>query len=235
MRWVVLVVIAACGRVGFETPGSPGGDDAIDDALVDGSGGPPVDGDTTQVTQTTCTPPTPSCAFPGGLPCTCWGTRTTLNASMGESNGRLTITPNANTVGAQGYCLRTTVPFAAPGVLVEISSVVQGAQGLTALQLGASPDVYTMSVRGTLLLVEDGDGTVASLTHDGSTMRWWRIRPVGAQVLYETAPDGKAWTTRGTSNRPSSASYDVRVIGGTIGAQATPGSAVVEGINVCPP
>ncbi len=235
----MLVLVAACGRFGFETPGSPGGDDAIDDALVDGSGpddgGPRPDAAGPQVNQTTCTPPGTACAFPGGLPCSCWGTRSFTNAGIGESNGRLTISPNANTAGAQGSCLRSAVPFEAPGVIAEISAVVRGAQGLTAVQLGATPNVYTLSVRDGVLVMEDGDGTVASVGYDAVAMRWWRIRPVGAQVIYETAADGKTWTTRGTSNRPASASYEVRVIGGTIGPQSDPGTAQIEGINVCPP
>lgn len=237
----ILVAVCACGRIGFD-PFSGGVDPTGDGGGTDGQGPPDPDGSidssvdaSTIISQTTCTPPGNACSFPGGLPCSCWGTPMMVNAGLSESAGTLTVTPNADTIGAQGSCLRSATPFPAAGAIVEISSVVSGAQGLTAIQIGGSPDVYQLAVYNGNLIAEDGSGTLITTPYAAVPMRWWRIRPSGGGVIFETSPDGRTWTTLTTSARAPSTSYAVRLIGGTIGGQAAPGSAKFESVNDCPP
>lgn len=232
MKRAWLLCLAACGRVGFDaTPtGTSGDGGAIDDAGVPGDDGalPPVD-----APSGACVQPAANCSFDGVGPCSCWGTPSAINAGMSETGGALSITPNANTAGAQGSCTRNNVAFGPEGVFVEISQVVSGAQGLTALQVGSSPDVFEIDIQNGQVTVTDGSN-MSTTTYNATSMRWLRIRPMSSSTVFERSADGMTWTTFYTSGRVASAMYNVRIIGGTIGGQAAPGAARFEGINVCP-
>lgn len=236
MRWLfVLGVLASCGRLSFDaTTGGALGDgggtgDGGGSGTGDGGGSGSTDGSTTGA----CVQPAAFCAFEGVGPCSCWGTPSTINAGMSESGGTLTITPNANTIGAQGACVRNNVAFGPEGIFVEISEVVSGAQGLTALQIGSSPDVFEIDIQNGSINTTDGSNT-GGTSYDPVAMRWLRVRPIATGTTFERSADGMTWTGFYTSGRVASAMYNVRIIGGTIGAQAAPGAARFEGINVCP-
>lgn len=230
MRALLVVWVLGCGRVGFDLTGTEEGNSTGDgggtmttgDGGGSGGSGPPV-----------CVPQPNGCSFPGPGPCSCWGTPNAINAGLSESNGSISFSPNPNTAGAQGSCTRTNVPFGPDGVIVEVSQVVAGAQGLTALSLGSSPDILEMSVQNGTLRMTDGSNN-SSNSYDPPFMRWWRIRPSGSGVTFETSPDAMNWYGSFTSGRTPSSAYTVRIIGGTIGAQAAPGSARFESVNLCP-
>lgn len=239
---LLLLVLSACGRLGFDPTTALSGDDALDDAGTgdgtgDGDGGVDAEIDAAiDAPAGACVQPGSGCTFPGGLPCSCWGTPSTVNAGMNEAGGSLKITPNANTVGAQGSCVRASTTFSAAGAIIEISQVVAGAQGLTAIQLGGGGDVHQLAVQGGQLIAQDATGTINMAAYNPVSMRWWRIRPVAvANTLYETSADGVTFTPFVTSTKVGSSSYTVRIIGGTIGGVAAPGFAQIESINLCGP
>jgi hypothetical protein len=226
MRLGLLFLLAACGRVGFAPPGAGAGDGPLTPADAAGVDGAPVTG---------CVTPSVSCAFPGGPPCTCWGVSSVGNAVMSEAGGSLQLTPNADTASAFAQCVRTGVPFGAAGAFLEVSRIIAGASSLTGILVGSNTDRFAIFARDTELFVEDGAGRLATVSYDPVAMRWWRIRPLSGNVIFETAPDGKVWTQFATSTRPSSAAYDVMLYGATPLGTPTPGFAQIEGINVCPP
>ena len=230
---MLLVVLGACGRIGFD----PGGLATGDDGAGGGDGGPPGgDGSLVDGPGGSCIAPGNGCAFPGGLPCSCFGTPSMINAGMAENAANhLRITPNANTLGAQGSCVRTATPFGPGGAIVEIAQVVSGAEGLTAIQVGGGADVFTLSQRGGQLIAEDGGGTVNAIPYFAFLMRWWRMRPNGLGVVFEYATNGMTWTTFAQSTRTPSTTYTVRLIGGTLAAIAAPGFAQFNRVNLCGP
>jgi hypothetical protein len=241
MRWALLLVaLGACGRLGFEARVGGGDDVPRDSGGTDGIGG--TDGGVDAATDaalidavvTLCFDPGNGCTFPGAVPCSCFGTSMIVSAVMAEGGGALRITPNANTLGAQGSCIRNATPFGMGGAIIEISQVVTGAQGLTAIQLGGGSDVHQLAVQGGQLIAQDGTGTIATMAYNGAAMRWWRIRPTGATTLYEYSSSGVTWTPLVTSTLPGSATYDVRIIAGTLGAINAPGFAQIESVNLCP-
>src|SRR6187549_2689648 len=123
MRAVLLLLVCACGRVSFDPLQGP---PALDDSGAEGmnmpidDSGNNIDG----IQSGNCTDPGSGSTFPGGLPCSNWqATPTMINAGMSESAGTLSVTPNPNSTGAQGYCLKTAVPYNAGGSIVEVSQI----------------------------------------------------------------------------------------------------------------
>lgn len=233
MRWLIVLALAGCGRLSFDATGSGdgganGGDGGSSDGGGSGTGDATVDG-----TSGACVQPAAFCAFEGVGPCSCWGTPSVINAGMSETGGALSITPNANTIGAQGSCTRNNVAFGPEGIFIELSQVVSGAQGLTALQIGSSPDVFEIDIQNGTISTTDGSNN-GGTSYDPVAMRWLRVRPIATGTTFERSADGRTWTAFYTTGRAASAMYNVRIIGGTIGAEAAPGAARFEGINVCP-
>ena len=232
---LALLALASCGRIGFnalgdDTPGNGNGDggSSTDDGTM--SGGPDAN------LNNTCVAPGGGCSFDqlGNL-CSCWGTPTASNSSISFSNGTLTMNPNANAAGAQSMCNKAAVPFTAAGAFIEVSAVLSVTDAITALQIGTSPDVFEMAVINGQLRTTDGSNQGTS-TYNPVAMRWWRIRPLGADgTAFDISADGKSWTTPAVSGRVASGTYDVKIIAGTPTASPAPGAARFEGINVCPP
>ena len=72
------------------------------------------------------------------------------------------------------------------------------------------------------------------MPYDPVAMRWWRMRPVGGFVAFETAPDGLAWTLVSTSTDPVPTNGLAQVTTFMRTPSADPGVACFEGIDVCP-
>lgn len=228
MRAWALLVCCACGRLGFDGTSRIGPDATVSD------GTPLVDAVPDGALDPTCVAPGAGTTFPGGAPCADWGgTPSVIDATITESGGQLVITPSANTAGAQGGCVRSAVPFGAGGAIVEVSSVLAGANTLTAFQLGLGATALSMAVSGGMLLSQDGTGTRASVAYDPVKMRYWRVRPTTAQIVFEYG-DGTSWTQHGSSSQTPLASYDFQILAGELAAAPAPGSARIESVNLCP-
>lgn len=155
------------------------------------------------------------------------------NAGLSES-GALIITPNANTAGANGACVRTNTTYDSAGVIAEVSQIVQGAQSATTLTITTGPDILQISASSTSLIMTDGSNN-STITYDAPNMRWWRIRPApGGGTQFETASDGTDWQMKYQVGLEAAASVTVTISGRTNLATAAPGSARFESINVCP-
>jgi len=229
---VPLLLVCACGRVAFDPLQGP---PALDDSGIEGMSAD--DGPMTSDDAPTgaCTAPGDTgSTFPGGLPCSNWqATPTMINAGISESSGQLSITPNANTTGAQAYCTKNNVPFGPGGAIVEVSVVLNGS-AITAIQLGLGPTALSMVVQNGMLIAQDASGDKGMVAYSTTTTRFWRIRPnTGSGVIFEYG-DGMTWTKLGVSAQTPQATYNTLLLAGEIGAIANPGTARFESVNLCP-
>ncbi|MDQ3333767.1 MAG: hypothetical protein M4D80_01175 [Myxococcota bacterium] len=220
---VVLLLVCACGRIAFD----PVGQLALDDSGAEGM----MPGDGSGMTG--CIEPGAGTTFPGGPACSTWGGNVTMiNASVSEASGTLSITPNPNTAGAQGTCLKNNAAFGAGGAIVEVSAILDG-NSLTGIQLGGGATALSMVAQNGTLLAQDASGTKGMVAYNAATTRFWRIRPQSG-VVFEYG-DGTTWTQLGTSTQMPQATYNVTLIAGEITAVAMPGTARFESVNLCPP
>jgi hypothetical protein len=76
-----------------------------------------------------------------------------------------------------------------------------------------------------------------TVLHSPVLHRWWRIRESGNTLFWETAPDGKTWTTQlELSPVPIPIDVlDVEIGGGPYQPQASPGDAHFDDVNLPPP
>ena len=237
-RALVLAVIAACGRVGFDAvagagPGADGrlaGDGTSGtDASSDGAG-------TDAASGTGCTPPPSPSTFPGGAACTDWGASlSTLNGNATESAGTLTLTPNPNAGGARVRCTLASVAFKDPGLILEVSQVLAGANAIVGMQYDPGGTVASMMVHDGMLTLTAG-GNVQSMTYDAQTMRFWRMRPtLPTGIAFDVSDGGPFLPIGGNTSGTYAASAPMVILASTPTAVAAPGSARLESVNLCPP
>jgi uncharacterized membrane protein YphA (DoxX/SURF4 family) len=228
MRPVIAVLAcAACGRLGFGAfAGDGGGGSGDDDGSVPGSGSD-LSG--------TCLSPGYGDGFDEVLPCNAFGMLQVTNAGMNVMNSQLTISPNASTMSTAG-CERVSGAFGAAGTFIEISQVLPP-PGQTLLEITGTSTSFTAGiiVANGLLTYSDSAGTFTMMPYNPSAHRWWRIRPAGDKLVAETSPNGKGWTmfASATTASPSDVAIAAYVQSDT--SNTTPGAAVFQGIDVCPP
>ena len=74
------------------------------------------------------------------------------------------------------------------------------------------------------------------ITYSPTEHRWWRLRNHAGQFLWETSPDGRAWTTQASEPAESDPLVaSIHVEAGTEGPDPAPGTAVLDNFNVPPP
>ena len=232
MRWWLLIVCGACGRIGFEDSASL---QTLDDAGLPDGVAPDEDAITDpDALPDSCVAPGGGSTFPGGQPCVDWNANVNaVNAGVGEAGGTLSVTPNPNSPGAQGGCTKTGVAFGPGGAIVEIGGVVAGGNSITAIQLGGGATALAMLVQGGALLAQDSSGTRGMIAYDAQLKRFWRIRPRDSSIVFEYG-DGTQWTQLATSPQVPQPSYQVQLIAGTISGVTDPGTARFESVNLCP-
>jgi hypothetical protein len=224
---IIVLSLVACGRIGFDAGGT-----GVPDGGGDGGGTSDGGGGDGGGSAMGCIAATPSTTFPGGFPCNSWGNSGSTNAGLSESNGTLSITPNASSAGAEGKCDRTSITIGAGGALTEVSQVLMGASSQTRLELVWGGDTYFIGATNNGMRAGAVD---AGVTFSGGTVeRWWRIRPVGNQLVFETSPDGLAWDEFASIGGVPTGTALVRVVGRTPMAEAAPGTARFESVNLCP-
>jgi hypothetical protein len=240
----VVVAIASCGRIAFDPIGggddSPGfGDGGATGDGASGDGASSTSGDGARADadpSTSCIDPGNGTTFSGLFPCTAWpgASQVTNNAGLQQSNGYLQVSPNASSPTARGGCFNQNLSFGPGGAQVEVSAVVGSPSGVTAFDLtSVSGADFAMRVSGGMLRAFTDAAQNAAVVYNASTMRWWRIRPLGAGVVFEVSSDAMAWATIGTSTAAPSASVTIDISGAAT-SEPNPGFARFEGVNVCP-
>jgi hypothetical protein len=205
--------------------------DAPVDAPVDAQVDAPVDAPVDAAPTVGCLDPGNGTTFPMGSPCNGWGTPFGSAATVQQTGGRLTVTLNAGVVSIGG-CAHAAIPFAAPGALVEVERVVDGANARTRLELEGSG--FSIGTEGTMIVARAGGAVVASAAYSPVAMRWWRLRPAAGGVVFETSPDAQTWIRLGSSALAPPASAPLRVLAETVAGEPAPGSARFPSANLCP-
>lgn len=233
----IALTLAACGRLGFEA--ADGGDAGDSTDATDGDPADATDGDPADTSDDTTVDPDASggCAmtggttFPGGFPCTDWGAnRGIANVGMSESNGSLTVTPNANTAGANGACQRQGVPLGA--VEVELSAVLTGAGSQTGFRIIVPGDDFVFTIADGSLVGEVGPISFTD-DYDATTKRWLRIGPAGAFTNFQVSADGITWNDFGFASFALPATGAVEIFATTPTPVAAPGTARFETVRHC--
>jgi hypothetical protein len=91
----------------------------------------------------------------------------------------------------------------------------------------------------TLYLENRRLGTTTSVTvaYSAVSMRFWRLRHDGSTdtIVFETSPDGLAWTPRRTIARDITiTNTKIELIAGTGESIAAPGSALFDNVKLAP-
>lgn len=236
MHRALLFLVCACGRIGFDATGGagPGGDDQNSDGGTSTDGGGSGSGSGTAM----CTGMiTPASTFPGGIACGNWGANQQVtNAGISESSGTLTITPNANSGGAEADCLHSNVTMTSAGTTAEVSQILAGTSSQTRLELIWGGETYFIGGQNNTLHY----GAVSAgvdLTRGAFNLaqhRWWHMYVAAGSLHWEISGDGINWTDIGDIGANPTGLASLRVVGRTPNAEAAPGSAKFESVNYCP-
>jgi hypothetical protein len=217
------IVVAACGRIDFDLARAP------NDGRIVTSDGVPPDG----FSGSGCLSPGIGDSFDDEItPCKAWGEPVVDNAMLNVGSGQLTITPNANAQSAGG-CLLTSLPFGEAGLFVEIGQYPTIGDLQLAITDISSGNIWIIGSTNQALLdfVAPGDSTPMTIPFD-ATITWWRLRPSGTSVVYETSANGEAWTTQRTA--PGAAPMTVGATIEDVVDDPAPGTAIIDGIDICP-
>lgn len=226
----LISTLAACGRWGFGESGVAGGanaDGAIDTALD-------------AAVASGCTDPAAADAdsFDTGVGCGAWGSPIMDFTSAVVSGGGLEITSQAGHAGAQGGCIHASAPFTANGTFIEVGAVppasTSALTGFVIDGIGGSSGKFAMYAENGLLKARDYVGVMLSPPHDPVAMRWFRLRPTNG-VEFEVSPDGRTWTSVGSSPLAPPATVQITIYAGVSAAEPSPVVSRFEGVNVCPP
>lgn len=171
-----------------------------------------------------------------------WGETENNSATVTETGGQLVITPATSTVDSEGV-LYSLASYDLTGsyVYVEAVQVATLADGWTGmnLYLDSSNEIgIEVSDETDLIAYQIVGGSftsLASVTYNSSTMRWWRIRESGGTTYWEYSADGSSWSTLHSVANPIALTA---VAPGLLvfenGSDASPGQAIFDNFNVEP-
>jgi hypothetical protein len=221
-----LVVLCACGRLGFDA--TPGGD-----ATGDGDGGVEL-----------------PCNLAGRVADTfddgivdeyLWGnTYTNPGTMIAEASGRVTFTLAPNSASTYAG-LKSTRFYDMRGQRFIVEVVQIGAAGSHAgIQIEYRNDRYvSLTVKNGNLRAGYSDGTfmvVDMIPYVAAAHRYWAISEDAGNLYFETSQDGISFTSFATLPAP----FDVSLVrqtafAGTDNAVAAPGTFVIESIGATVP
>jgi len=163
-------------------------------------------------------------------------------ASAEQLNGRLRVTLPAagNGPAYAGYATKRYYDLRGRRIFVEVARMVDTASHAQALlQI-----IRTDGVSGENAGFEQQNGTLTMFTHAGGrevkasvpydalAHRFWQLRERDGTLLFETSPDGHAWTERGRLAAPFDVSLvRVELSAGVFQGEASPGMAEFDGLN----
>lgn len=179
--------------------------------------------------------------FEGGPTCEPWGSTSSTGSTTIVEDGALTVTPGVDMMTTFGGCFTHGAVDFSRGVFAEVSGVVSSdaPEAYTILNLfnadEGTPFALSLTAHAGVITAYIDDVSRHEEPYDAVTMRWWRVRPAGGDILFETAADGILWAVLAAIPSPPMAEARINVGAGTNGPEAAPGTARFEGVNVCPP
>lgn len=166
-----------------------------------------------------------------------------IDGMMGESGGHLvcSLVPDNAAYAAYyssrgfdltGSSLVVEVPQTPPSGLPGASFIGLDGPDSTELEMRLSGGQLELHV----VLAGGDDQKLGSVLYSAAAHRWWRIRESGGTVYYETAPDGKLWSTRAEIPVPFAIdALDLYLGAGAYQNVPSPGAAHYDNLNLPPP
>jgi hypothetical protein len=167
-----------------------------------------------------------------------------ISANAAVTGGRGTLSPLST--GANGANLTTQALYDLTGASVSVQYVqvlnqVSGAQ--TSLELrpkGLGTNTFLLILENGFLYLQSNIGgtytTLANVAWDAPNMLYWRIRESNGSLYGEVSPDGSTWTEVGhwryLGTPITVTDIQVNLGGSTWKAVASPGTAIVDNLNV---
>lgn len=232
-----LLLLAACGRLGFGSADDAdgGAGDSIRDVGGDVVGD--IGGDATPCGGTThlLTDNFDDNAFD----VLAWGNSYEDSSSRHvETNGRLEIRIGANDADDwAGYASSTIYELKDDRVFVEVP-VVNSQPGDTLLLLWTSlarTDGPSIEHEATRLVfrrrVNDVINDLGFITYDAMAHRWWQIRERDGMTFWQTSPDGQTWTTQHQEPTPGATTAIITIAAGSSAANPVADLAVFDNLN----
>jgi hypothetical protein len=155
-------------------------------------------------------------------------------------SGVLTLTPQ---LGYSGSILTSVESFDAAAndtdFLVEVPTAVSNTalMHFRVFSVADSTDYWEIVKTGANLDFQEFDNganvSVTTVTYNGTTHRWWRIRLNGSTITWDTSPNGIDWTQQKSKTSAGGSLADVRVAfyAGYTGSEPSPGTAVFDNFN----
>lgn len=159
-----------------------------------------------------------------------------VSGTASVSSGQLNLTPATS----YGNKIDSVGKFDLMGSSVTVQVVTAPAGNgtigtfLILYPLEAGHEVSMVVEGGQITMAEKTPGTDStSVTYDPVAHLWWRIRHDGTLLLWETSPDASTWTVQ--RSKVPARSWDtmtVLLMAGYFGTEPTPGTVVVDNLNV---
>lgn len=232
MKWGALLVLCACGRLGFDARPSDTSDGRTDDGDGDSLGGDAA------------VPLT--CNFAarlyddfedGVFSDAVWGhSYTNPGTSIGEAGGDLVLTPASSTAGVfVGLTSSRFYNMLGQRHVVEVTQIASGA-AVSGIQINPDTGDYVAIVHeGGQLKAVNRSGTyqvVDQITYVSAQHRYWSLREEGGLVHFETSPDAVTFNDFATLPAPFDMSLlRLAAYSGTSTAVASPGAMHVASLG----
>jgi hypothetical protein len=191
-----------------------------------------------------CAPETLVDRFDDGVISDAWSRDSVTNGCViSEGGGVLRLTPAATAgsgcqlASSTAYDLRGKAFVVRVAQMVDTSTQVQAYLRLADFAAGSDHYVGFFQRGGQLLAQSRAGGaeTDVAVTWNATDHAWWRIREASGMVIWETSPDGTAWSMRRMSAAPVSLTRIVVDLSVENGAgAATPGAAHFDDFNAPP-
>ena len=164
----------------------------------------------------------------------------TFGAGATVTGGQASLTVASAYTGT--VASKTTYDLTSSSVMVNVAqwpNVGNGSTELYAIQLSldSANQLYIIGSNGTLTAYRKVGGTATSVGSVAiGSNKYVRIRHDGTQVIWEYGVTGTAWTQLGTAWTPTFAvtAMAVLIMAGYFGTEPSPGTALIESVNVVP-
>lgn len=169
-----------------------------------------------------------------------WDVFENLGASVDETGGRLEITPATSTEDSEGVLFsRFDHSLISKAVFVEVVQIATLANGWTGMNIfldGSNEIGIEINNETNLIAYQIVGGSftsLASVTYNGTTMKWLGIWESGGTTFWGYSADGRSWTVLHSASNP----IDLTAISPGLmvfenASDASPGKAIFDNFNV---
>lgn len=173
-----------------------------------------------------------------------WTPFTAGGATLGYSAAGVTVTyPASSTSSTDGdIATITTYDFSASYALLLVTAVPSNAATSTDAEMRVFTDAnnwFRFVKEGSSLICQrrkaGTNGTIATLTYNATTHKWWKLTEASGVVTWWTSSDGLSWTSRGTyTHGMTITAMKVLIAGTCFASQSSPGTFQFSQFNVDP-